>query len=76
MHFPSENIVSKLKADYPKGTRVRLIKMDDVQAPPLGTKGTVDCVDDTGTIHVIWDNGSRLGIVYGEDTCVKTYDFK
>ena len=36
-----------------------------------GLKGTVSCVDDTGTIHVDWDNGSHLGIVYGEDSCRK-----
>jgi hypothetical protein len=32
-----------------------------------GDKGTVDFVDDMGTIHVIWDNGSHLGLVPGED---------
>ena len=47
--------------------------MDDVQAPPLGTKGTVVAVDDIGTIHVKWDNGSSLGIVLGEDLCRKVY---
>ena len=34
-----------------------------------GTKGTVVCVDDIGTIHVHWDNGSSLGVAYGEDRC-------
>jgi hypothetical protein len=38
---------------------------------PEGTEGTVDCVDDTGTIHVAWDTGNHLGIVYGEDACEK-----
>ena len=36
-----------------------------------GLKGPVSCVDDPGTIHVDWDNGSHLGIVYGEDSCRK-----
>jgi hypothetical protein len=45
-----------------KGTRIECIFMDDIQAVPNGTKGTVDHVDDIGTIHVIWDNGSTLGL--------------
>ena len=46
--------------------------MDDPQAPPIGTKGTVTHVDDIGTIHVAWDNGSSLGVAYGVDFCRKT----
>lgn len=49
------------------GTRVRLIAMDDRQAPPRGTEGTVQFVDDAGTIHVQWDTGSSLGLVPGAD---------
>jgi hypothetical protein len=41
--------------------------MDDPQAPPVGTKGTVIAVDDIGSILVNWDNGSGLNVVYGED---------
>ena len=43
--------------------------MDDVQAPPIGTLGTVVGVDSIGTIHVNWDNGCGLGVAYGEDAC-------
>ena len=43
--------------------------MDDPQAPPVGTKGTVLGVDDIGSVAVAWDNGSRLSVVYGEDFC-------
>ena len=43
--------------------------MDDPQAPPTGTFGTVLGVDDTGSIMVRWDNGSGLNVVYGEDVC-------
>ena len=50
-----------------EGMRVRLIKMDDVQAPPIGTIGTVTGVDDIGTIHVHWDTGSSLGLIPDED---------
>ena len=59
--------LEKLRLRYPKGARVRLVQMDDVQAPPLGTEGEVIEVDDTGTIHVQWSTGSTLGAVYGED---------
>ena len=45
--------------------------MDDPQAPPVGTKGTVRGVDDIGSIMVAWDNGSGLSAAYGEDICRK-----
>ncbi|MEE3478762.1 MAG: DUF4314 domain-containing protein [Succiniclasticum sp.] len=51
----------------PAGTRVELLQMDDVQAPPIGTKGTVTGVDDTGSLMVNWDNGSGLNVIYGID---------
>lgn len=71
MRFPNKNIVEMLRKQYPAGTRVELVKMDDCQAPPIGTKGTVRGVDDTGSIMVHWDNGSSLNVVYGEDLCRK-----
>lgn len=52
---------------YTAGPRVSLVDMDDEQAPPPGTRGTVMAVDDAGTIHVKWDNGSTLGAIYGVD---------
>lgn len=68
MNYPRKEIVNMLKEDYPRGCRVELIDMNDVQAPPPGTKGTVSFVDSVGTVHVNWDNGSSLGAVYGEDS--------
>lgn len=56
------NKVDFLRKMYPKGTRVELHYMDDLQAPPSGTKGTVTWVDDIGQIHVNWDNGSSLAL--------------
>ena len=67
--FPSRELVEGIRARYPVGTRVELVKMDDVQAPPVGTRGTVLGVDDIGSIMVRWDNGSSLHVVYGEDIC-------
>ena len=66
---PSRETVNRLKEQYPNGCRVELVYMDDVQAPPIGIKGTVVGVDSIGTIHVDWDNGCGLGVVYGEDVC-------
>ena len=54
--------VKSLKERYPVGTRIMLDYMEDIQAVPAGTQGTVDHVDDMGTIHMKWDNGSSLGI--------------
>ena len=71
MFFPSRDIVERVKKEYPADTRVELVRMDDVQAPPIGTKGTVIGVDDTASIMVAWDNGSSLNVVYGEDECRK-----
>ena len=41
-----------LKDLYPTGTRVKLVEMNDIQAPPIGTLGTVMYVDDIETIHI------------------------
>lgn len=71
MYFPKQEIVEQLRKEYPIGTRVELVHMDDFQAPPIGTKGTVRGVDDAGSIMVRWDNGSGLSLAYGEDVCKK-----
>ena len=49
MRFPTKETIECLKKEFPEGTRVKLVKMDDVQAPPIGTLGTVTGVDDTGS---------------------------
>ena len=67
MKFPSKNIVEKVRSEYPIGTRVERVKMDDVQAPPVGTKGTVKGVDDTASLLIDWDNGCGLNVIYGID---------
>ncbi len=71
MTFPSRETVEAIRKQYPAGTRVELVKMDDVQAPPIGTKGTVKRVDDTGSLLMDWDNGCGLNVVYGEDIVKK-----
>ena len=66
-----EETIKRLKEEYPNGTRVELIQMDDIQAPPIGTKGTVIGIDDIGSILVNWDNGSSLNVIYGVDKVKK-----
>ena len=64
--FPSYETVERLKQQYIPGSVVALVHMDDEQAPPGGTRGIVNFVDDSGTIHVSWETVSTLGSVYGE----------
>lgn len=71
MKFPSKEIIEQLRREFPAGTRVELLRMDDAQAPPVGTQGTVLGVDDTGSLLMVWDNGSGLNVVYGEDVVRK-----
>lgn len=66
----SDNI-KNLRKEFPAGTKIKLIKMDDIHAPAAGTIGTVENVDDIGTIHVVWENGQRLGLIPEVDVFVK-----
>ena len=64
-----------LRAEYPPGCRVELVKMDDpYRKMPPGLQGVVMGIDDSGSIHVDWENGSSLAVVYGEDYVVKIGD--
>ena len=66
----SKEVIERLRAEYPVGAKVELVKMNDpYRRMPTGIKGEVIGVDDIGTIHVSWENGSQLGIAYGEDSC-------
>ncbi|WP_332060151.1 DUF4314 domain-containing protein [Streptococcus canis] len=63
--------IESLRLGYRKGTRVKLIEMNDTWAPPVGTLGTVKGVDDLGSLLVSWDNGSSLSVIYGVDKVEK-----
>lgn len=66
-NFTEEELM-KIKQEYSKGTNIELIKMYDYINPvPAGTKGIIDFVDNIGTVHVNWENGSSLGLVIGID---------
>lgn len=61
-------VLKMLREQYPSGTRVELIEMNDpYRVMPPGLKGTVQMVDDAGGIHVNWDNGSTLAAIHGFD---------
>lgn len=74
MRVISKEVLLALREQYPRGTRVELMQMNDLYAPPIGTRGTVLGVDDIGNIIVRWDNGSSLHLAYGEDVCRKVGD--
>lgn len=70
--FPNRQTVERLKKQYPKGCRVELIEMDDPYSRlKPGELGTVEHVDDIGTVFVNWDSGSSLGVAYGVDRIKK-----
>ena len=64
-------VVEVLKRRYPAGTRVRLLKMKDPNAVPIGTLGTVEDVDDIGSLIVQWDNGRQLHVLHDIDEVEK-----
>ena len=65
--WPSREEVERIRSRYKKGFRIELVHMDDPQAPPVGTRGTVIAVDDAGSLIVNWDNGSSLNAIPGVD---------
>ena len=76
MAISYRNVAVLVRSQFPAGSRVELVRMDDKNAPPIGTKGTVFAVDDIGSILVDWDNGISLSVVYGEDLCRKVEENK
>ena len=64
-----------LRKEYPRGCRVELVRMDDpYREMPPGLKGVVAGVDDSGSIHVDWQNGSSLAVIFREDECRRVED--
>jgi hypothetical protein len=72
MNSPSKETVARVRAEYPVGTLVKLVQMNDPYTKiPIGAIGEVTGVDDTATVHIKWRCGSSLGAVYGEDIIQK-----
>lgn len=66
--FPTKEQVKHVRGTNPKGTSIELVSMSDSYTKlKTGDQGTVNFVDDAGTIFVNWDSGSNLGVVYGVD---------
>lgn len=65
--WPTRQEVERIRSQYQAGMRIELIHMDDVQAPPAGTRGNIIAVDDVGDLIVAWDNGCGLNLVPGVD---------
>ena len=60
--------IGMLRERFPEGTRICLDSMGNDPNPiPSGTKGTVQFVDDIGTVFCKFDNGRSLGVILGED---------
>ena len=68
MKHPTEKELTALREKYPTGTVVKLISMNDVQSPPVGTIGEVTLIDDMGSVHVNWQNGSTLALIPDVDS--------
>lgn len=65
----NERKVEMLKKSYPEGARICLDSMENDPHPiPPGTKGTVEFVDDCGSVFCKFDNGRSLGMIPGEDS--------
>ena len=59
--------IERLRKKYPEGTNVRLFSMTGEPQMQEGLMGTVRFVDDIGSIHVNWENGSTLALIPDED---------
>ena len=64
-----KEIISKIRKQYPPGTRIVLDNMNDPAAPPVGTQATVTQIDDLGQLLCDWDNGSSLSVILLGDDC-------
>lgn len=53
---------------YHPGDRIQMVSCGDRYAPILpGERGTIDRIDDMGTLHMRWDSGRTLGVCLEED---------
>ena len=69
----NEKKVELLRQRYPDGTRICLDHMEDLCPVESGTYGTVQFVDDAGTLHCKFDDGRTLGVIPDVDQFYKIY---
>ena len=69
MKFPNKSYLAQLRKQYPVGTKIQLISMRDEKYPILpGTIGEVTHIDDMGSLHMKWQNGSSLALISEVDS--------
>ena len=68
MRFPNKEQVGRVRRMYPPGTRVEVTEISDPYSKlAAGSRGTVEFVDDTGSVFCAFDNGEHIGLLYGVD---------
>ena len=67
MKIPSKKELDLIRREYPVGTIIEIQKMDDSQAPPVGTLGEVIGCDSMGDLLMRWSTGSSLKVILSED---------
>jgi hypothetical protein len=68
MKFPNKEQVERVRQSYPQGTRIKVASISDPYSKlTAGSRGTVDFVDDTGSLFCVFDNGEHIGLLYGID---------
>ena len=70
MKIPNEKEIDRIRREYPVGTIIKIQKIDDPQAPPVGTLGEVIGCDSMGDLLMKWSNGSSLKVILSEN-CVR-----
>lgn len=67
MGWYEENV--KFDPNAKKNMRIRMVKMGGNEENPVkkNLEGTIDKIDDLGTLHVIWDDNRYFGIIPGLD---------
>ena len=64
MQFPNKAYLEQLRKKYPVGTKLQLLSMRNAKYPVLpGTVGEVTHIDDAGSIHMRWENGSSFALI-------------
>jgi hypothetical protein len=72
MKLPNKEQTDALRKEYPAGTLVELVQMDDAYTTlKPGDRGTVKFIDDMAGCHIAWFNGSNLAVILDHDIIKK-----
>ena len=69
-------VLKRLREEYPPGTRVELVEMLGEPRKDMvpGLRGEIMFIDDAGSAHIRWQNGSTLACLHGIDRFRKIED--